>query len=1025
METYGQGQNLQFSFQELGFNAQNEPYVRNLPVGGYTINGLQGFSLDQLNVLRSNLVSALIDGENSRPYFDINLTNLGFTTDPKKLELLDKIINDLKSSINNIDIRIGVLTTKPATISVTGIDFGNVEINKSSTRDLIIKNEGDEELIITNFVGFGSAQTYQVLSPFNWPQISSEIPLKIPKGSSKTLQVIFSPSGIYPISVNIRFESNSTPNAANTARITGNGISPIDTGVESILGKKTTNSVRILTLKNIREINTESLDNPDIISPYYDQLKTKYRSKIIADIWQCYVPFGETEKVQKLLLKDVAIGDGIGSFWFEKCNEFLGGLRPVYQYFYDLEQLKDIDSWAAVIKEDYTNNLNVLTVSNTNVTEIGRYNDFLEKIRQELANNSSKWGKFNKNAPNLTSCESDDISTENYVKNVVSIQFKLRPNQNIFGGFSENMQKRSSNLSDNTLVDLNSEILGNPIKNIENSFVSKSTYGRLQCLQPRTGCYVVDQKPQQDLRIIGTSSITKLLNKSNLPEQIPNYPCYRGFKTRYITGYKWERRWAVQFNCISGPYTDYVWIEDEQEFTNKGTIFEVWENVEFAGTEIGFRETCIPVDIPKEQEPYVDMSDFNGCYELHTTKIFKKYQDYLSVGQKDYIKGPMVLSTENYSGLGPGIKLNKKVTRADCIDTPVKVYHPLHLGLDVIPGKDNIITKGLFTGNQSPFSYHTSSLQNKNSKKYYYEIIDNENESIKKPISYFSISYGNKNGSGSIYSGYEVDDSPTQAIYSQYRLLALEKDEEEFTTYTNALTSSGQKDIYVINFNRDSLTDRIDPGNFEINLSDPTGITNKVMSFIDNSNDLLESKFNNDYSYTYFDIVSGSLENGIENKGTGSAETNTEFTTYGKVFPSLGVIIFDAEKLDNELSFNTNRSTNINGNNINKMFTSISGAASLGMPIKIRSAKNLKTNHYFVRITAGMGNYTNNPTMLENNTTSNNVIKYNYFKNNPTTYITTIGLYNDSKELLAVAKLSKAIMKTPSKDILVKIRLNW
>jgi hypothetical protein len=34
-------------------------------------------------------------------------------------------------------------------------------------------------------------------------------------------------------------------------------------------------------------------------------------------------------------------------------------------------------------------------------------------------------------------------------------------------------------------------------------------------------------------------------------------------------------------------------------------------------------------------------------------------------------------------------------------------------------------------------------------------------------------------------------------------------------------------------------------------------------------------------------------------------------------------------------------------------------------------------------------------------------------------------LYNDAEELLAVAKLSKPVKKTPETDILIKIRLNW
>jgi hypothetical protein len=40
-------------------------------------------------------------------------------------------------------------------------------------------------------------------------------------------------------------------------------------------------------------------------------------------------------------------------------------------------------------------------------------------------------------------------------------------------------------------------------------------------------------------------------------------------------------------------------------------------------------------------------------------------------------------------------------------------------------------------------------------------------------------------------------------------------------------------------------------------------------------------------------------------------------------------------------------------------------------------------------------------------------------------YPTTIGLYNDSNELIAVAKTSKPIAKSFSKEVLVKVKLDF
>jgi hypothetical protein len=45
--------------------------------------------------------------------------------------------------------------------------------------------------------------------------------------------------------------------------------------------------------------------------------------------------------------------------------------------------------------------------------------------------------------------------------------------------------------------------------------------------------------------------------------------------------------------------------------------------------------------------------------------------------------------------------------------------------------------------------------------------------------------------------------------------------------------------------------------------------------------------------------------------------------------------------------------------------------------------------------------------------------------NNPQTYITTVGLYNDNNDLLGVAKLSKPLLKDFTKEALVRIKLDY
>ena len=49
----------------------------------------------------------------------------------------------------------------------------------------------------------------------------------------------------------------------------------------------------------------------------------------------------------------------------------------------------------------------------------------------------------------------------------------------------------------------------------------------------------------------------------------------------------------------------------------------------------------------------------------------------------------------------------------------------------------------------------------------------------------------------------------------------------------------------------------------------------------------------------------------------------------------------------------------------------------------------------------------------------------NSFKVEPHSYLTSVGLYNDKNELLAVAKLSKPFKKDPNTEALIKVRLDF
>jgi hypothetical protein len=88
----------------------------------------------------------------------------------------------------------------------------------------------------------------------------------------------------------------------------------------------------------------------------------------------------------------------------------------------------------------------------------------------------------------------------------------------------------------------------------------------------------------------------------------------------------------------------------------------------------------------------------------------------------------------------------------------------------------------------------------------------------------------------------------------------------------------------------------------------------------------------------------------------------------------------------------------------------------------LNNEEKISSDYVFVRVKNSEFNYTENPSFISGST---GAVLYDLFVNNPTTYVTTIGLYNTSNELLAVAKLSKPLKKDFTKEALIRVKLDF
>ena len=301
------------------------------------------------------------------------------------------------------------------------------------------------------------------------------------------------------------------------------------------------------------------------------------------------------------------------------------------------------------------------------------------------------------------------------------------------------------------------------------------------------------------------------------------------------------------------------------------------------------------------------------------------------------------------------------------------------------------VVRGLFpSDNVNLTSVATSSTQASSSQ--FYLDVYNAGEVV------FSIEYAHISGSGSAYFNSNVtSSSPTKVVYGQYRNLIYGSE-----TATFQIGGSTVNSFYVINVARSRYKESLHPGSLTLALSGSSG----TIYLTDNSNVLTTSQFID--SNRYFNIVSG------------SAGTPANTTVYGHMFPDLGLIVLNPGALTGFLVAPAT-STNSYDNNNAKLYNSINAAIGGSKFFRLQSSETISSRFFFTRIKNSEYNYTSNPSIIDN--TGN--ILYTTLIDNPQTYITTVGLYNDNNELLAVAKLSKPLVKDFTKEALIRIKLDY
>ena len=262
------------------------------------------------------------------------------------------------------------------------------------------------------------------------------------------------------------------------------------------------------------------------------------------------------------------------------------------------------------------------------------------------------------------------------------------------------------------------------------------------------------------------------------------------------------------------------------------------------------------------------------------------------------------------------------------------------------------------------------------------------------------------------------------------------------------LSSGGTKlqEVFFVNFARLLQKDEIKKGSFEMEFGITASVgTPAASASFDGQNFVTRVKASDLSGSTSYLVNSPAGDYGIlyaTSSANGVSYLTNEEVPVGLLFYQAGIAVISGSifndtahggvlKNDSGGEFGT---TTL-GNPQNKLagatgFQFISGSSISGSADAIRNrlynisfnnTTELNSTVYFCRASHNEFNYRSNPTYLLNS----KIRVKDESLDQPVSYITTVGLYSANNELLAVAKTSEPLQKTPDTELVLRVRLDY
>ena len=296
----------------------------------------------------------------------------------------------------------------------------------------------------------------------------------------------------------------------------------------------------------------------------------------------------------------------------------------------------------------------------------------------------------------------------------------------------------------------------------------------------------------------------------------------------------------------------------------------------------------------------------------------------------------------------------------------------------------------------------------------------------------------------SIYASVTSQQSKKKNIYNQMAQVLMGYDHtgsvQEFDEDGNILAGGTKlRNVFFFNFSRLLVKDEIKKGTFELEFgvnkvfnqagtaftkrlkvtdysgsdgyftNSPAGEYGVLYATGSNGNKILELALANDgvgqpavgllFYQAGIAVLSGSVFNDAADGGILNNTTTAETQEMGSGFGDTGFQHITGSEISASANAIRNRVYNLQFNNTTELNSTI----------------------YFCRANHNEFNYSSNPTYLSGSKVR---VKTNS-TDNPVSYITTVGLYSDNNELMAVAKLSEPLKKAPDTEFTLRTRLDY